>query len=104
MNVSVCWRTVHAELAAGRPVFMAIVAANTRGSPGTLGARLLVDSDGGVAGTIGGGVMEKRLIDYARYALLKRDTRPNLQRLIHRRTTDSMASGLFVPANAVAWF
>ncbi|HET8897379.1 MAG TPA: XdhC family protein [Rhodanobacteraceae bacterium] len=84
------WRAVLDRLDAGMPVFIALVVANTRGSPGTVGARLLVDGAGAVEGTIGGGIMEARLLAAARKGLQAgQDAPPALLRLEHRNKPDT---------------
>lgn len=89
------WKSVARRLDAGLSVSVAVVVANTRGSPGTLGARLLVDSDGGVDGTIGGGIMEVNVVAAAREQLAcDRDAPPTLQRLVHRKAHTQHPSGL----------
>ncbi|HXD83942.1 MAG TPA: XdhC family protein [Rudaea sp.] len=85
MNNAAFWRAVLQRLDVGTPLFVALVVANTRGSPGTLGARLLVDADGNTLGTIGGGIMEANLIRAARDGLRAgHDVPPMLERLEHR--------------------
>ena len=85
MNSATFWRAVLQRLDAGTPLFVALVVANTRGSPGTLGARLLVNADGNTLGTIGGGIMEANLIRAARDGLRAgKDAPPSLERLEHR--------------------
>ena len=85
MNSAIFWRAVLERLEAGTPLFVALVVANTRGSPGTLGARLLVDADGNTLGTIGGGIMEANLVRAARNGLRAgRDAPPALEQLEHR--------------------
>lgn len=95
MNAESFWHAVARRLEAGTPVWVALVVANTRGSPGTRGARMLVDAVGDVEGTIGGGVMEANLIDEARHRLRAREDRPpELRRLVHRKTGTHNPSGL----------
>jgi xanthine dehydrogenase accessory factor len=85
VNNAAFWRAVLERLDAGTPLFVALVVANTRGSPGTLGARLLVDADGNTLGTIGGGIMEANLVRSARDRLRAgRDAPPALEQLEHR--------------------
>jgi xanthine dehydrogenase accessory factor len=85
VNNAAFWRAVLARLDAGTPLFVALVVANTRGSPGTLGARLLVDADGNAQGTIGGGIMEANLVRAARDGLRAgKVAPPSLERLEHR--------------------
>ena len=88
MNSAIFWRAVLERLEAGTPLFVALVVANTRGSPGTLGARLLVDADGNTQGTIGGGIMEANIVRAARDGLRAgKDAPPSLEQLatLYRR-------------------
>lgn len=94
MNAAEFWPAVAARLARGEPVFIAIVATATRGSPGTPGARLLLDQDGTTIGTIGGGIMERKLLDEARSRLAAGPASPQLERLVHRKTGSAEDSGL----------
>jgi xanthine dehydrogenase accessory factor len=85
MNAAAFWRAVLERLDAGTPLFVALVVANTRGSPGTLGARILIDADGNSVGTIGGGIMEANLIRTFREELCTgKDAPPTLELLEHR--------------------
>lgn len=79
------WRAVAAQLNGGTPAFVALVAAHTRGSPGTTGARMLLRPDGSQLGTIGGGIMEQRLIAEAMAAFDAGKQAPQLQALRHQR-------------------
>ncbi|MGA9335073.1 MAG: XdhC family protein [Rudaea sp.] len=85
MSSAAFWHGVLQRLDAGTPLFVALVVANTRGSPGTRGARMLVDAHGNTRGTVGGGIMEANLIRMAREGLRAgRDEAPTLQHLEHR--------------------
>lgn len=94
MTISKFWRDVSERLAAGQRVFVSLVAAHTRGSPGTTGARLWVDNSGTSHGTIGGGIMELRLIEHAREALAGDAMPPERRRQVHRAGAGDEASGL----------
>ncbi|WP_423820985.1 XdhC family protein [Salinisphaera sp. SPP-AMP-43] len=94
MTISEFWRDVSERLAAGQRVFVSLVAAHTRGSPGTTGARLWVDNSGASHGTIGGGIMELRLIEHAREALAGGAMPPERRRQVHRAGAGDEASGL----------
>ncbi len=78
------WGTLAGLLEAGEKVFLALVAANTRHSPGTAGARLLLSETGQRAGTIGGGIMEHKLLERAAEILCSGDFTPEIQNLDHR--------------------
>ncbi len=77
------WRALAGFLEAGENVFLALVAANTRHSPGTAGARLLLSASGQRAGTIGGGIMEHRLLERAAEILRGGEFAPEIQTLEH---------------------
>lgn len=79
------WETAKQELTAGRSVFLALVAANSKGSPGTTQSALLVKQDGSQYGTIGGGIMEKQLIENALLALSETNYLPRIQKIEHKR-------------------
>jgi len=82
------------ELEAGRRVYLCFVAANRKGSPGTPAAHMLLTLDGDQVGTIGGGIMEQRVLEDASW-YLKSDwvLLPQLQELKHQKSVEE-ASGL----------
>ena len=88
------WRTLASRLEAGEKVFLALVAANTRHSPGTVGARLLLSESGRRAGTIGGGVMEYKLLERAAEVLRGGEFAPEIQTLHHSRSAQGERSGM----------
>ena len=88
------WERVHGHLGSGSRVFVACVAAHTRGSPGTTGAKLLVADSGELFGTIGGGAMEHRMVDQARALLQCGNHRPAKQTLVHSEKASGDQSGL----------
>lgn len=94
MTIPEFWQQVSERMAAGQRVFVTLVAAHTRGSPGTTGARLWVDAGGASSGTIGGGIMELRLIEHARGTLAGGELAPERRRLVHRAGAGDEASGL----------
>lgn len=61
MTAPAFWPRLLAELDAGHAVFLAWVVDHSEHSPGTRGARLFLSASGARAGTIGGGIMEKKL-------------------------------------------
>lgn len=80
------WQALAAHVATGSPASVVLVGAHTRGSPGTTGARMFVRPDGTQFGTVGGGIMELRLIEEACAALRSGNVpAPRLRPLRHRR-------------------
>ena len=88
------WEQVGEHLERGERVFVACVAESTRGSPGTAGAKLLVAARGGLFGTIGGGMMEHRLVARARELLRGGGAQPAKQILVHSDTAEGEQSGM----------
>ncbi len=88
------WTRVHERLRSGENVFIALVVEHTIHSPGTTGAKLAVFTSGESTGTIGGGVMERKVIQIAREALLKGSFDPNLLVLVHRKDGEGEKSGM----------
>ena len=88
------WEQVGGYLERGERVFVACVAEHTRGSPGTAGAKLLVAEGGGLFGTVGGGMMEHRLVEQARELLRSGGAQPEKRTLVHSDTADGEQSGM----------
>lgn len=83
------------ELKAGRRVYLAFVVEQEKGSPGTTAARMLVRESGERIGTIGGGIMERRVLDSAN-DLLKSDAGcpPRVRQFDHKAGGGESPSGL----------
>ncbi len=88
------WQTLAACLEAGERVFLALVAENTRHSPGTVGAKMLFSETGRRSGTIGGGIMEYQLLERAAEILKGQTFTPEIRTLHHRKTDDGERSGM----------
>ena len=88
------WRTLSNLLQEGQKVFLALVAEHTQHSPGTTGARMLVSERGATMGTIGGGIMEHRLMERARGVLKAATFTPEIQELSHTATGKGEKSGM----------
>ena len=88
------WNKVLYELERYQKVFVALVVDQQKGSPGTTRSRLLVTEASEVLGTIGGGVMEARLIEEASTVLKAGKQDPVLKTTYHRKTEQNDKSGL----------
>ena len=95
MNISDFWNAAYAALSKGDTIILCFVVDQTKGSPGTSAARMFVDVSGRICGTIGGGIMERRVIDRC-VENLKEDNlpEPTLHLLEHRAKSESKSSGL----------
>lgn len=89
------WSAVSAELRAARRVALTRVVDNGRHSPGTRGAMLWLTEAADPRGTIGGGVMERGLVEDLRRRLVRPEPPlPDLRVLHHRADADGEKSGL----------
>ncbi len=88
------WKQVQAHLQKGEKTFIALVAENTKGSPGTPGAKFLVAEDGSLWGTMGGGIMEFNLVEKAGGILKEESFFAELQTLQHGLHGGGDKSGL----------
>ena len=57
------WRFIHDQMRAGRTAALLVVVDHIGSTPGKRGFKLAVAEDGRLEGTIGGGVMEHRLVE-----------------------------------------
>jgi len=89
------WQQLLLELELGRAAYICLVVDQKKGSPGTTAARMVLTEGAQQFGTIGGGIMERRIIDDAQ-ELLKNGQRlsPRLRVLSHRKDAKAGASGL----------
>lgn len=95
MSRNLFWRGVLTELEAGHRVLLAWVTRATEHSPGTRGACLFLSASGARQGTIGGGIMEKKLEDRAREILAAPWTGFFERRTLHhRREGEGERSGM----------
>ena len=77
------WRFVRDRLKRrGRVVLLALVE-STGDTPGKVGFRMAADAKGGLAGTIGGGAMERDLVDEAHRMLGATRPAPRVVRKVH---------------------
>ena len=74
---------------------MVIVVVDRQGSsPGKQGFKMAVAGDGGLAGSIGGGVMEYQMVELARKRLAEGEKGPLLKRQVHDPAAEAERSGL----------
>ncbi|MCU0276044.1 MAG: XdhC family protein [Acidobacteria bacterium] len=84
MNHVLFWEAVRAELLAGEALMLLLVVESQGSSPGKPGFKMAVTTAGRVIGTIGGGTMEKELVDQAGALLARGSGRPRLLKLLHQ--------------------
>ena len=88
------WRFAAERLAKGEPVMLLVVAESSGSSPGRQGYKMAVGADGGLCGSIGGGLMEVNLVEQSRTLLKKADESASfLKPQVHQRHSPN-ASGM----------
>lgn len=68
------WQFILERLRLGQPVMLLVVAESSGSSPGRAGYKMAVAADGKLAGSIGGGVMEVKLVEQSRRLLSEPQT------------------------------
>ncbi|MCH7771392.1 MAG: XdhC family protein [Bacteroidetes bacterium] len=87
------WDIILKRLEADRKVVLLIVAESSNSSPGRQGFKMVVGEDAEQFGTIGGGIMEKNMIDYSLVLISGHETK-RIKRLHHTDKTKFEKSGL----------
>ena len=92
MNNIAFWEFIRENLLAEEPLMMVLVVESRGSSPGKAGFKMVVNASGAVGGTIGGGAMEKELVEQAGRLLSRGPGRPLLLKLLHHEGTGGRRS------------
>jgi len=87
------WNFIHKTINSNKKVVLLIVAESSNSSPGRQGFKMVVSKDTEQFGTIGGGIMEKDMIDYSLNLISGNETK-RIKRLHHTDKTKFEKSGL----------
>ncbi|WP_207495705.1 XdhC family protein [Aridibaculum aurantiacum] len=102
------WQYIHDKLQVSVKVLLLWVLESEGSSPGRRGFKMAVASDGSFEGTIGGGIMEHKLVEKAKAMLTEDATRISLMQQYHDKQHAKDQSGMicsgsqriaFVPLN-----
>ncbi|MCB0502123.1 MAG: XdhC family protein [Bacteroidetes bacterium] len=88
------WKILYGEIKDHHQVIMMYVIHSEGSSPGRLGFKMGVSSSGKLFGSIGGGFMEHKLVEWCKQELLKRDFEPFFKRQIHQASVPKDKSGM----------
>jgi xanthine dehydrogenase accessory factor len=88
------WQILQEELVSAGKLMLMYVIQSEGSSPGRQGFKMLVSASGRLYGTIGGGIMEHKLVELSRQKLQEPNCQPFLKRQIHRDNTGADQSGL----------
>ncbi len=102
------WQYMETTLGKGGQLVLIVVTQVKGSSPGRVGFKMVVTSGGELFGSIGGGVMEYKMVELAKGTMAGQCQRPFLKRQVHSPDAGEDASGLicageqmhaFVPLN-----
>jgi xanthine dehydrogenase accessory factor len=93
MNEVTLWNFTHKTINSNKKVVLLIVAESSNSSPGRQGFKMVITEDAEQFGTIGGGIMEKDMIEYS-LDLLFGNEKKMIKKLHHTNTTKFEKSGL----------
>ncbi|HAY72149.1 MAG TPA: hypothetical protein DCX89_09695 [Saprospirales bacterium] len=101
MNI---WSFIRSKLEADNRIILLVVIHSTGSSPGRAGFKMAVSEDGHLAGSIGGGVMEYKLVELARkqFSIEKRPA--FLLKQDHEQTGTEDSSGMICSGNQYVAF
>ena len=89
------WQLLSASLRQGEPAMLLYVVQSQGSSPGRVGFGMAVDARGAMQGSIGGGIMEHKLVQLALERLQQpAPAAPTLHRQVHNKTAARDQSGL----------
>ena len=87
------WNFIHKTINSNKKVVLIIVAESSNSSPGRQGFKMVVSKDEEQFGTIGGGIMEKNMIEYSLELISGKEIK-QIKRLYHTDKTKFEKSGL----------
>jgi xanthine dehydrogenase accessory factor len=88
------WRFLRDSLENGQAAGLMIVVDSQGSSPGRAGFKMAVGSDGRMAGSIGGGIMEHKLVEYVRDRLARGVPFWEVRRQVHSKEAAHDQSGM----------
>ena len=93
MNETSLWNFILKTISSGKKIVLLIVSESSDSSPGRQGFKMAVTEDAEMIGTIGGGIMEKDIIEYSLDLLFGNESRL-IRKLHHSDKTNFEKSGL----------
>lgn len=93
MNEVILWNFILKTISSDKKAVLLVVAESSDSSPGRQGFKMAVNEEGETVGTIGGGIMEKDMIEYALDVRFGNESRL-IKKLHHTDKTNFEKSGL----------
>lgn len=94
MKEAALWKFISKNLKTGFPVALLAVLDSDGSSPGRAGFKMALAVNGEMNGSIGGGIMEHKLVEIARKNLLTNNFKPVLKKQIHSKKAPQNQSGM----------
>lgn len=94
MNELHIWEFIQRQLQNGNKVGLMTVVQSEGSSPGRQGFKMAVAQDGSMAGSIGGGIMEHKLVEYVRDKLTNQEFFWELRKQVHSKDAPRDQSGM----------
>lgn len=88
------WKFIFDKQNSGTSVIFMVAAESSKSSPGRQGFKMAVASDGTMTGTIGGGVMEHKLVEDCKTYFKDKSEVNLIKKLYHNKTAKGEQSGL----------
>ncbi len=88
------WQFIHDKLSASTNVLLLYVLDSEGSSPGRQGFKMAVAANGDILGTIGGGIMEHKLVEKAKMLLGENNTSISLAKQYHDKQQPTGQSGM----------
>lgn len=88
------WQFIISELKIKNKVALLYVVESNGSSPGRQGFKMLVTESGTLVGSIGGGIMEHKLVEFAKRKLYNNDSSVLLKKQIHSDSVNKDRSGM----------
>lgn len=88
------WTFIQEKLQNGLPIVLISVVQVKGSSPGKVGFRMAISADGDLSGSIGGGVMEYKMVEKARHFIQQGVEQPVCIRQVHDPEAGEESSGL----------
>jgi xanthine dehydrogenase accessory factor len=87
------WKFAHDSVINKKNLILLIVSESSNSSPGRAGFKMLIDENKNSFGTIGGGIMEKQMVDFA-LSMFASFQKYSVKRLQHSNESNLESSGL----------
>lgn len=92
------------KLQSNLPVMLLQVVHSEGSSPGRQGFQMAITIDGELLGSIGGGIMEHKLVEYSKSKLSAKETNVELKHQYHDKTHSTQQSGMICSGHQIIAF